>query len=563
MATTSSAVPVLVVGAGPTGLTLAAELARHGIQCRIIDKGTGPTHLSKAIGMQARTLEILDNLGIVDEILAAGHVVHGLSGHVNARRIFHFTYHELDSPYPLLLNIIQSDTERILGGLVTRSGVLIEWETELLGFTQDADGVNARVHRPDGSEEEIRAQWLVGSDGARSFVRHALELTFEGQTYDEYFALADARIEWRLPDDEIHAFVNPEGVLFVLPLREGRHRLIVADKSRDEDGDGAPDAPEPTFEDFQRAMATRGPGDATLSDPGWMTAFRVNARVAGQHRVGRVFVAGDAAHIHSPVGGQGLNTSVQDAHNLAWKLALVVAGEADESLLDTYDAERGPVAHSVIRMTNSLTNVLTLDNVAAQHARNLLMPLVGHVHAVTRQIAAQDSEIVVNYRHSPIVAEFRNGVFGEVRFAGGPRPGDRAPDVHPLVLQNGAGDRFFDVIRNATWHTLLLFEGEQPSEATRQELAGIAAEAERLYPGRLRAYVVSAEPGEGRIGDPDGALHERYDADDPCLYVIRPDGYIGLRGRPPELAALRSHLDRVLRRVDGASPGPTAEVLTG
>ena len=132
MATTVSAVPVLVVGAGPTGLTMAAELARYGVECRIIDKGTGPTHLSKAIGMQARTLEILDNLGIVDEVFEAGHVVHGLSGHVNERRIFHFTYHELDSPYPLLLNIIQSDTERILGGLVTRSGVMVEWETELL-----------------------------------------------------------------------------------------------------------------------------------------------------------------------------------------------------------------------------------------------------------------------------------------------------------------------------------------------------------------------------------------------------------------------------------------------
>ncbi len=479
MAMSSSAVPVLVVGAGPTGLTMAAELARYGIECRVIDKGPGPTNLSKAIGMQARTLEILDNLGIVDEILAAGHVVRGLSGHVNERRIFHFTYHELDSPYPLLLNIIQSDTERILGGVVKRAGVTVEWKTELLEFTQDDGGVNAKVRRPDGTDEEIRARWLVGCDGARSFVRHALDLTFEGQTYDEYFALADARIEWRLPDDEIHAFVNPEGVLFVLPLREGRHRLIVADKSRDLDGDGSPDAPDPTFEAFQRAMEVRGPGDTTVSDPGWMSAFHVNARVAGKHRVGRVFVAGDAAHIHSPVGGQGLNTSVQDAHNLAWKLAHVVHGDADESLLDSYDAERGPVAHSVITMTNRLTQVLTLDNVGAQHVRNFIMPLVGHVHAVTRQIAAQDSEIVVNYRHSPIVGEFRDGRFGPQRFAGGPHPGDRAPDVRPLVLPDGRGVRFFDVIRNATWHTLLLFEGEQPSEATRQALTELATEAER------------------------------------------------------------------------------------
>jgi hypothetical protein len=300
-------------------------------------------------------------------------------------------------------------------------------------------------------------------------------------------------------------------------------------------------------------MEVRGPGDTTVSDPGWMTAFHVNARVAGQHRVGRVFIAGDAAHIHSPVGGQGLNTSVQDAHNLAWKLAHVVNGDADESLLDSYDAERAPVAQSVIKMTNGLTRVLTLDNVAAQHVRNFVMPLVGHIHAVTRQISEQDSEIVVNYQHSPIVGEFRNGQFGHQRFAGGPRPGDRAPDVRPLVLPNGAGDRFFDAIRNVTWHTLLLFEGEGPSDATRQELAEMAAEAEGMYPGRLRAYVVAAEPGDGRIGDPNGQLHERYHADDPCLFVIRPDGYIALRGRPPELESLRRYLDQILRPIDRAA----------
>jgi 2-polyprenyl-6-methoxyphenol hydroxylase-like FAD-dependent oxidoreductase len=547
---TQTSVPVLVVGAGPTGLTLAAELARYGVQCRIVDKGAGPTELSKAIGMQARTLEILDNLGIVDEIVAAGHVVHGLSGHLNARRIFHFTYDELDSPYPFLLNIVQSDTERILGGLVARQGLTVEWEVELLSFEQDDAGVTARLRHADGSEEEIRTDWLVGSDGARSLVRAAIGTAFEGQTYSEYFALADATLDWQLHDDELHAFVNPEGVLFVLPLGEGRHRLIVADKSRGGDGTG----PEPTFEDFQRALEVRGPGNATLSDPGWMTAFHVNARVAGDHRQGRVFLAGDAAHIHSPVGGQGLNTSVQDAHNLAWKLAHVVNGHADEKLLDSYDAERGPVARSVIKMTNSLTHMLTLHNVEAQHVRNWIMPLLGHVHAVGRQISAQDSEIVVNYRHSPLVAEFREGRFGTTRFAGGPRPGDRAPDVTPIGMPDGTEGRFFDVIREATWHTLLLFEGDEPSEATTRELAELAAAAESEYGGLLRAYVVGTEGGgEGRLVDATGALHHRYHADAPCLYVIRPDGYIALRGRPPEGEALRQHLNGIFNRVVVAS----------
>ena len=547
--TPDAALPVLVVGAGPTGLTMAAELARYGVRCRIVDKATGPTQLSKAIGMQARTLEILDNLGIVDEVIDAGHVVRGLSGHVNAKRIFHFSYDGLDSPYPFLLNIVQSDTEQILGRLVERQGLTVEWGVELLDFAQDEAGVTSRLRRPDGSEEEVRSDWLVGCDGARSYVRGALAMSFEGQTYNEYFALADASIDWSLPDDELHAFVNPEGVLFVLPLGEGRYRLIVADKSRGEEG-----GPDPTFEDFQRALDVRGPGDATVSDPGWMTAFHVNARVAGNHRVGRVFVAGDAAHIHSPVGGQGLNTSVQDAHNLAWKLAHVVSGDADDSLLDTYDAERAPVAQSVIKMTNGLTHMLTLHNVEAQHVRNFMMPLLGHVHAVTRHISEQDSEIVVNYRHSPIVDEFRDGHFGHLRFAGGPRPGDRAPDVQPLGLPDGSEGRFFDLIRNPTWHTVLLFEGERASDATRQELAEIAAAVDAAYGDRVRAYVVSAEGGDGRIGDPEGRLHDRYHADMPCVFVIRPDGYIALRGRPPELDSLRRHLDRFLVPSEAAVP---------
>jgi 2-polyprenyl-6-methoxyphenol hydroxylase-like FAD-dependent oxidoreductase len=545
-----SVTPVLVVGAGPTGLTLAAELARFGVSCRIIDKGTGPTQLSKAIGMQARTLEILDNLGIIDEILAAGHVVRGLSGHVNDRRIFHFTYDELDSPYPFLLNIVQSDTERILGGLVERQGLTVEWEVELLGFEQDDDGVTARLRHPDGTEEDVRTEWLLGCDGARSTIRGLLGTSFEGQTYSEYFALTDARLEWSLSDEELHAFVHPEGVLFTLPLGDGNYRLIVADKARDGHTDGV----EPTFEDFQRVLEVRGPRNAVLSDPGWMTAFHVNARVVGEHRQGRVFVAGDAAHIHSPVGGQGLNTSVQDAHNLAWKLAHVIAGGADDSLLDSYEAERAPVAHSVIKMTNALTHMLTLHNVEAQRVRNVCMPLLGHVHAVGRHIAEQDSEVVVNYRHSPFVDEFRHGRFGIRRFAGGPHPGDRAPDVAQLGLPDGSEGRFFELLRGATWHTLLLFEGEGPNEVTAAELAELAASAEAEYGDALRTYVVStASSGEGTISDRAGALHHRFHADEPCLYLVRPDGYIALRGRPPERDSLRGYLNRVTSPVVAAA----------
>jgi 2-polyprenyl-6-methoxyphenol hydroxylase-like FAD-dependent oxidoreductase len=536
-------VPVLIVGSGPTGLTLAAELASHGVECRIIDKGDGPTSLSKAIGMQARTLEILDGLGIIDELLDAGHVVHGVSGHVKAKRIFHFSYDELDSPYPFLLNIVQSDTERILGSLVASRGVVVERQVELTGFEQDEDGVIATLQRRDGQHETVQAQWLVGCDGARSLVRGTLGMSFEGDTYTDYFALADARLEWPLTDQELHAFVSPDGVLFCLPLGDDHWRLIVADKTS---GD-RPEGSQPTFEDFQRAMETRGPGEARLSDPGWMTAFRVNARVAGRHREGRVFLAGDAAHIHSPVGGQGLNTSVQDAHNLAWKLAHVIHGHASEALLDSYDAERTPVAHAVIAMTNRLTHMLTLHNVEAQHVRNSLMPLLGRVPAVQHQMRDQDSEIVVNYRHSPLIDECNDGKFGVKRFGGGVRPGDRAPDVDGIVLPDGTSGRLFDLLRGATWHTLLVFEGEEPSEADARCLSDIAALVNERYGPLVRAHVVSESgpAGPQQIADPDGLLHHRYQADRPSAFVVRPDGYVAFRSRPPTDAAVAQYLERL------------------
>jgi 2-polyprenyl-6-methoxyphenol hydroxylase-like FAD-dependent oxidoreductase len=539
----SSTLPVLVIGAGPTGLTLAAELARHGVECRIVDRGDGPTNLSKAIGMQARTLEILDGLGIIDDILDAGHVVHGVSGHVKEKRIFHFSYDELDSPYPFLLNIVQRDTERILGEFVSSLGLTIEWHVEVVGYEQDEDGVVATLQHPDGRQETVHAQWLVGCDGARSFVRQAIGTSFEGDTYTDYFALADARLEWQLTNQELHAFVSPEGVLFALPLGDDHYRLIVADKASAD----RPEGTQPTFDDFERAIATRGPGGAKVSEPGWMTAFRVNARVAGNHRDGRAFLAGDAAHIHSPVGGQGLNTSVQDAHNLAWKLACVINGHASETLLDSYDAERMPVAHAVITMTNRLTHMLTLHNVEAQHVRNSLMPLLGRVPAIQHQMRDQDAETVVNYRHSPLVDEFSDGHFGIRRHAGGVRPGDRAPDVQPIGLPDGTTGRLFDVMRRATWHTLLIFEGEDPSEDDARCLSELAEYAEQRYPQLVRAFVVSESGGSGlnRITDEEGLLHHRYHADRPSAFLIRPDGYVAFRSRPPTDNAIAQYLDRL------------------
>ncbi len=538
--------PVLVVGAGPTGLVLAAELIRHGITCRIIDKAAGPTPLSKATTVQARTLEILEDMGIVDETLKAGSKSHGVNIYDGTNRLLHVSYDDLESPYPFLLNIPQSTLERVLGDFVTSLGLAVEWSTELIGFGQDAGGVTATLRDADGQEETVRAAWLVGCDGAHSVVRHVLDIPFEGKSYTQWFGLADATLQWGLRHDELHGFVHPTGLFFAIPL-PGEERFRVVMEAAE-----PPVDTELTLADFQAALDQRGPGNATLSDPGWISPFRVNARRAEKYRVGRAFIAGDAAHIHSPTGGLGLNTGMQDGHNLAWKLALVVRGLADPTLLDSYEAERAPVADAVLRLAGGLTTMLTLTNPVSQQLRNHLMPMLTGLGAVQHQIAVQDAQLSIVYDSSEIVSEYHHGRFGHVRFAGGPKAGDRAPDSGPLQPADGDPVRLYGLLRGVH-HTLVLFGGPEPDAASWQDLIAIAQASREQHGASMQVYVVvegTSVPDElagqsGALLDTEAALHHRYQADVPTLYLIRPDGHIGFRSRPADQAALTTYLTRI------------------
>ncbi|HEX2118890.1 MAG TPA: FAD-dependent monooxygenase [Acidimicrobiales bacterium] len=544
MNTAEEGVQVLVVGAGPSGLTMAAELARHGVSCRIVDRSSGPTTLSKATGMQARTLEVLRDMGVVEEILAAGHLSHGVNLYAPGKHLLRFTYDDLDSPYRYMLNIPQSDTEQILGRLVARLGVRVEWDTEVTTVAQDDDGVTATVSLPGGGSETVRASWVVGCDGAHSIVRHTFDIPFAGETYPQWFALADAGLDWSLGDSELHGFIHPDGVFFVIPMPAGRFRLIVESAERT-------GGEEPTLEDFQAALDQRGPGGATITDPGWMTSFHVNSRRAARHRAGRAFIAGDAAHVHSPAGGQGLNTSIQDSYNLAWKLALVEKGLASPDLLDSYEAERAPVAKAVLRFTNVITKVLTLQSSVEQSIRNHVMPLLGSLHGVQHQMATQDAELDITYRRSPVVAE-HHGHGLHAGFGGGPHAGDRAPDAGPLLGADGPRGQLFDVLGGAR-HTLLLFPDARG--ATWPALGEVARSMEDRYPGMINVVVIAPPggvPGDGLpqtttvLADAEGAVAARYHAGAGGLYLVRPDGYIGYRDQPADAGRLQAYLEALL-----------------
>jgi hypothetical protein len=283
-----------------------------------------------------------------------------------------------------------------------------------------------------------------------------------------------------------------------------------------------------------------------------MTPFRVSFRRAAHYRQGRAFLAGDAVHIHSPAGGQGMNTCIQDTFNLAWKLALVDAGRAPTTLLDSYEAERQPVAKSVLEFTELAGRVLTLRGPISAALRGRLMPLLAEQEVIQRRVITRASELPINCRHSPIVAEHYGGVLGRLRFGGGPCAGDRAPDVSPLQGPNASITRLFDVLRT-TKHTLLLFAGTDPGADAWQRLDAIANAVQARYGAVIQVYEVAAGAAPPAVRtdavallrDPEGALHHRYGADAECLYLIRPDGYVGFRCQPADLASLQDYLARI------------------
>ncbi|PSK87491.1 2-polyprenyl-6-methoxyphenol hydroxylase-like FAD-dependent oxidoreductase [Murinocardiopsis flavida] len=483
---------ILVVGAGPTGLTLAIELARRAIDVRIID--SGGRRGSRGKGLQPRTLEVFNDLGVIDDVLASGapyppmRVYSGdgtvaWEGHL-ARR------HEPgpDVPYPNVWLVPQWRTEEILRSRLARLGVHVESGTELLGFTADPHGVTARL-----STGEARADYMVGCDGGHSLVRRELGIAFAGETHEsERMLLADVRAEG-LDRAHWHAWGDgPDDMLALCPLPGTDRFQLVAALSP---GAGNPRPALPTLQDLAGRRAT----GVRLLDAGWISLYRVNIRMAHRFRVGRVLLAGDAAHVHSPAGGQGLNTGVQDAYNLGWKLA---AADRHPRLVDTYEAERLPVAAHVLGLSTAYLRRSGGARPIAQRAsdtRQLDLTYLGG------PLAPDDSA-------DPGAPEGPGGAAGQdgehappADGAAAPlRPGDRAPDAPVVVAGNGV--RLFDVFRGP--HFTLLAFGPDAARA--------AADIDRRYGPELRTAAL----------DEDGQARRAYGVSGDRLVLVRPDGHI-------------------------------------
>jgi len=354
---------VLIVGAGPVGLTLAIELTRYGVPVRILERAAHSTDKSKAIVLWSRTLELLDRQpGGSAPFVERGFKVDAVSFLAGDKVIGRVTMGSVQSPYPYALMLPQSETERLLEAHLHALGLKVEREVDVTAVNLRADGADATIRHADGHENKISADWLAGCDGAHSLVRHTVGATFAGKTMDSNWMLADVHMRgYLLPDTEASVYWHKDGAFVIFPISPGRYRLLA-----DLPAAGEVHPPVPTLTDVQAMIERRGPRGMIAFDPIWLAGFRINGRKVSSYRWGRAFLCGDAAHVHSPAGGQGMNTGMQDAFNLGWKLAAVASGRGGEKLLDSYNLERSEVGEHVLANAQRLTAVGTLKNPIGQ-----------------------------------------------------------------------------------------------------------------------------------------------------------------------------------------------------
>lgn len=476
---------VLVIGAGPVGLTLAADLARRGVAVRIVDTLAGPTTESRAIVVHSRTLDHLQALGVLDSVLSRGIVSTGMQFHADGRELAHVPFDGIAAVHPYSVSLLQTDTEAVLTARLAELGVVVERSTTLTAFTARDDGVLATVTRPDGTTSTIEARFLVGTDGARSTVRHLLGQHLEGSFAGDDFLLGDVDGDHGYDPSCFHTFFSPgdtTGLLFPLP---GDRVRVFAQLPPGTD----PDRP-CTLDWLQEALDQRGVG-LRIREAHWLTRIRLKHGQVPSYRDGRVFLAGDAAHIHSPAGGLGMNTGIHDAVNLGWKLARALATDRAGTLLDSYQAERHPVGAEVIAFSTRLTRIGTLRSPLAQRVRNVVLHVGLESAAVDDRVAATVEQQRVRYAGSPVV----HGPGRDVR------PGDFLHLPRTPVA---------DALARTAGHLAVVLPRDWP-----RHLADGVTE------------LVVTDEDEEMLTEATGLTHGG-------IVVVRPDGYVGFVGDDPK-----------------------------
>ncbi|MFA5328704.1 MAG: FAD-dependent monooxygenase [Prolixibacteraceae bacterium] len=521
---TINSTDILIVGAGPSGLMMACQLALYDISFRIIDKKAEPTNYSGALIVHARSLEIFKQMGIAEKAIQKGIIAGEIKISFNAKKSFVIPIRNLggeQTEFPFMLLLEQSVTEKLLIQFLQERGIQVERKIELLKIQQDSDKVIS-VLKSEHGEETVHAKYLIGADGARSIVRKLLQIPFTGKSYLSPLFVADCVAETDFPHDQICFSFSNLVTTGLFPLKNGRWRI---------DGAFSGAKSDLTFEDIQQNFSERAGISVKLKTADWFSVFQTNSRVAEHYRQSHCFLVGDAAHIHSPVGAQGMNTGLQDAANLAWKLAAVVQGKADEKLLETYELERRKIAQNIVRYTDWVFDFVTTQNMLIRFFRLHLVPVFLKLlyPALTKNTKLRGSffrklsGLTVHYRKSSLsVKASAKGIPDSA-----PKPGERLPFL--TYLESGKITNIQDKITGTTFHLLFFSRERIPEEIIRFE----GKNSEVLA---IENIFFSVETQN---------LFELFGVKNSGFYLIRPDGYVALRSAKPDIAQLENYFQRI------------------
>lgn len=532
---------LLIVGAGPTGLTLALGCLRQGVSFRLIDRLPEPSGLSKALAIWSGALETLDALGLAGKFLACGLQSEGIRIQRGRSVLVEMPAGiSVDTPFPQKLVLPQAVTESLLTAELTKHNIRIERGTELEGLQEARDGVRAIFKKPDGSSAPESFRWVAGCDGAHSAVRNAAAIPFDGDSLPEEYLLCDTRIEGDLAEAWAHLFWA-DGLLAIFPVLRGVWRVIA---TRDPDNNGG----DPTLDDIQKLVDRRGPGGLRLHDATWISKFHVSERKASTFAKGRVFLCGDAAHIHSPAGGQGMNLGIQDAFNLSWKLGLAARGiVTTEQVATAYTAERMPVAEGVLRESGRMIRSNFTGNPVFQFLRDTTARIANHSTGAKRAMARALSGTTVRYGEGPFVGSDTS--WEEDWRPYGFAPGTRVRDE--ILWRDNEPVSLWKELLSPEF-TLLLLSGRQPNFRDVDRLNAVRDAA--LGRDQLRIVQVwngeNPPPGEWLM-DANAKVHRRCGAEVSSWYLVRPDGFVAKRSQPADAAVLRSWLDAVMKKPAG------------
>ncbi|MEH2082784.1 MAG: FAD-dependent monooxygenase [Nostoc sp.] len=531
--TTSSPRPVLIVGAGPTGMTAAMELSRLGVPVRIVDKLLSPSTTSRALAVQSRTLELFEQRGLIQEMLRIGNKGTAATIYGDGKCLGKVHLEQIKSRYNFIILIPQSETERILREQLIRQDVEIERGTEMIAFAQSESsaqpgqgGVKAVLRNREGELEELEAAYLISAEGSHSLVRRTLNLQFQGKSIDQNYALADLYLDGDLPDDELSIFTCAHGFMAVFPMGNRHFRFMATDPDQYAND-------EPTLENLQKLYDENSHIPARLRDLTWSSRFRINSRMLHTLRERRIFFGGDAAHIHSPAGGQGMNTGIQDMIDLSWKLAMVWHGKAARELLNTYEEERLPIIRDIVSRTEAATDALNSSSMIVHQLITLLTPVFLNTHLVQQLSTGMLSEVAANYRKSSLSQTYH--VHGNLQ------AGDRLPDIDVLTWN-------LDSLSDTQPRKMHLYEILDPSCFT---LLVAGSKSTTDLPATWKEQL---EPWHGflklqRIAPASTQPEAKMQFDSAfgssqSLLLVRPDSYLGFVGNQNALPALTQWLGR-------------------